>query len=406
MNGGFIAVIGLIVGGLGIMNIMMASIIDRIREIGIRRAVGATPFHIFVQVMIESVLLSSVGGVAGVFLGLGIMKFLVTMFPVDTRIAFGALELMISFGSAGNGSIAGIVARPLATLAYLRASTRIQLTDPDILLIYFYEGNDLNDNIEYLQKQAKSGKPFDNSQLQDHAYFQHYLNQSVLQQEALYQRSIDPRWYQQLYLGKFIVHASAALAVNLPHLIDPEKKDEEQAGRSPLNPPGRYSWTEPGHINHARINDSDVSLPDTVQGPSMDLDEQEKNDALVSFRESLHFLKQALPNTRVVVVYLPSVISCYAITSPQVSVQSHARRHHFVFDTPQMREQSDWIALQIGNVSRSEQAGFIDAREAIRSAAQREPVHGPLDWNHFNQAGYKALASAIIPDLKGWLATP
>lgn len=100
VTGGLIASIGLIVGGMGIMNIMMASIMDRIREIGIRRAVGATPVHIFSQVMMESILLSGIGGVVGIFLGLGILKFLITISPIDTRISFGVVELMISFGSA------------------------------------------------------------------------------------------------------------------------------------------------------------------------------------------------------------------------------------------------------------------------------------------------------------------
>lgn len=127
---------------------------------------------------------------------------------------------------------------------------------------------------------------------------------------------------------------------------------------------------------------------------------------MVSFRESLHFLKQALPNTNVVVVYLPSVISCYTISSPQVSVQSHARRGKFVFDTPDMEQQSAWIQQQIQQASAAEQVAFINAVPAIQAAAQHQMLHGPLDWNHFNAAGYNALARAIIPDLKGWLAAP
>ena len=69
---GSIAAISLLVGGIGIMNIMLASVTERTREIGIRRALGARQADIVVQFLIETVLLAGVGGVLGVVLGLGI----------------------------------------------------------------------------------------------------------------------------------------------------------------------------------------------------------------------------------------------------------------------------------------------------------------------------------------------
>jgi putative ABC transport system permease protein len=69
---GSIAAISLLVGGIGIMNIMLASVTERTREIGIRRALGARQVDIVVQFLIETVLLAGVGGVLGVLLGLGI----------------------------------------------------------------------------------------------------------------------------------------------------------------------------------------------------------------------------------------------------------------------------------------------------------------------------------------------
>ncbi|MFC5455899.1 ABC transporter permease [Prosthecobacter fluviatilis] len=69
---GSIAAISLLVGGIGIMNIMLASVTERTREIGIRRALGARQNDIVVQFLIETVLLAGVGGVLGVVLGLSI----------------------------------------------------------------------------------------------------------------------------------------------------------------------------------------------------------------------------------------------------------------------------------------------------------------------------------------------
>lgn len=72
---GSIAAISLIVGGIGIMNIMLANISERTKEIGIRRAVGAKKSDIVIQFLVETVLLSSVGGILGVLLGIAIPKF-------------------------------------------------------------------------------------------------------------------------------------------------------------------------------------------------------------------------------------------------------------------------------------------------------------------------------------------
>jgi putative ABC transport system permease protein len=68
---GFIAGISLLVGGIGIMNIMLATVTERTREIGIRRALGARQRHITVQFLVETVVLSTAGGLVGVVLGVG-----------------------------------------------------------------------------------------------------------------------------------------------------------------------------------------------------------------------------------------------------------------------------------------------------------------------------------------------
>jgi putative ABC transport system permease protein len=74
---GSIAGIALLVGGIGIMNIMLASVTERTREIGIRRALGATRRHILWQFLVETSVLSTLGGIVGVAVGVG-LSFLVT----------------------------------------------------------------------------------------------------------------------------------------------------------------------------------------------------------------------------------------------------------------------------------------------------------------------------------------
>ncbi|MEZ6234545.1 MAG: ABC transporter permease [Phycisphaerales bacterium] len=79
---GFIAGISLLVGGIGIMNIMLASVTERTREIGIRRAVGATRKHILAQFLVETSVLSAIGGLVGVGLGVGVSVGIPLLMPV------------------------------------------------------------------------------------------------------------------------------------------------------------------------------------------------------------------------------------------------------------------------------------------------------------------------------------
>ena len=104
---GSIAAISLLVGGIGIMNIMLATVSERTREIGIRRALGARKTDIVVQFLSETVLLTLVGGVLGMALG-AIIPILVTVFGhMPTVIT--AQAMILSFGiSAGIGLTFGL----------------------------------------------------------------------------------------------------------------------------------------------------------------------------------------------------------------------------------------------------------------------------------------------------------
>ncbi len=93
---GAIASISLIVGGIGIMNIMLASVLERIREIGVRRAVGATQKDILFQFLSEAVLISVAGGVAGILLGAGLSIGIERLAGIKTIVS--AVSVIVAFG--------------------------------------------------------------------------------------------------------------------------------------------------------------------------------------------------------------------------------------------------------------------------------------------------------------------
>jgi putative ABC transport system permease protein len=103
---GAIAGISLLVGGIGIMNIMLASVLERTREIGVRRAMGATQREVLLQFLLEAVAVSFLGGMLGILLGLGLTRAIAAgagwptvVVPSSVVLAFGVSALVgIVFG--------------------------------------------------------------------------------------------------------------------------------------------------------------------------------------------------------------------------------------------------------------------------------------------------------------------
>jgi putative ABC transport system permease protein len=109
LSGGLIAGISLLVGGIGIMNIMLASISERVREIGIRKSVGASTSDIFVQILVEAVAISVVGGLAGLVTSFGLVQMLSVFSPTENAPVVTVTSLLIAFAfSVVVGVLAGL----------------------------------------------------------------------------------------------------------------------------------------------------------------------------------------------------------------------------------------------------------------------------------------------------------
>jgi putative ABC transport system permease protein len=102
-----IAAVSLVVGGIGIMNIMLVSVTERTREIGVRKALGATRFNILFQFLIEAVVLCLLGGLIGILLGGGVATWLSSAFQWNTQISSSSVLMAFGF-SALVGVVFGV----------------------------------------------------------------------------------------------------------------------------------------------------------------------------------------------------------------------------------------------------------------------------------------------------------
>jgi len=109
MSGGIIAAISLLVGGIGIMNIMLASINERIRQIGICKAVGATAPAVFIQILVESVVIALLGSALGVAASYGFVQILQLVSPTANAPVITPVAMMVAVAfSAATGVLAGL----------------------------------------------------------------------------------------------------------------------------------------------------------------------------------------------------------------------------------------------------------------------------------------------------------
>lgn len=278
---------------------------------------------------------------------------------------------VLALGHSGAGSIRSLVDRPARF--FTRTARHYRLREaPAAVVVFFYEGNDLDDNLRDLKGPlccAQTAADLD----------------TLLGHWAIPGRPL-PTWL----LAGFVEGLGRSL-------IEPPPADAYQVfverGGSLVK--GRNRLVFGGRIKE---------IEEPLQGPGAQFNAEETDRALGVFAAGLGVLADRWPTSPLWVVYLPAPTTCYRFAGG-VFVErpySHpAQMDDYGWFRPgDLVARSNALAAAVRDIAYAQDAAFLDARGPLRALAREAPIHGPQDWRHFNEAGYRALGELVAETLK------
>jgi hypothetical protein len=277
---------------------------------------------------------------------------------------------VITFGASGAGSLTGLVAAPIGQLRYLDASWLYAVERPRVIVVYFYAGNDFNNNLSDLKQRFYPN--FAGRDVRDPRVFRRFLTAVVLGGNASW---VEGERGLSLTSRLFLLRTLGSVWLRPP-----------AAAREP--------WSV-GEINRVIVGGRPVAVPDALQSPGLELDDTEVALAAYVFEEALRYLQAHFPAARVRIAYIPSPLECYELASPQVDIQTYeGRRARYRIE--ELDRHHGIAVTTVRQIAERNGMAFVDATPHLRAVTRDRLVHGPRDWKHLNRAGYEALARAVL----------
>lgn len=319
---------------------------------------------------------------------------------------------VVSFARGGAGSLRGVLSEPILSYRYLHASRRFGLEPPDVFLVYFYEGNDLQDTLlellwafgieteklraggelpplTSLLQAKREGQPYylgrvlEHPRLYDPEYFRQVLAEAALKRHPLHPAVEHFHVLDELYFTRFVAGAIAG---------EYRRARGRDVGGEPHPLDARRSVLRARNV--LRIAGREHVLKRELQGPAPELSPEETDAALYAFEQSLVYLMAYFPGSDVQVVYLPSPAAVYEFVEDDVVLQPLSSRP-YVYPVGVIQARSAEVRSRIEAIARRHAAGFVDPTAALASAARARAIHGPEDWRHFNRDGYTLLGEIL-----------
>ena len=288
---------------------------------------------------------------------------------------------VISFGWGGAGSLDGIWTHPVNQFRRIN-SIGLDLQQPKTILVFFYEGNDIGNNLQLIRENYKGNEAI--GELLHSVKFNEWLNRQ-------FQNSTTE--YSSGFGGGFIFTKFLIKSVENIFLEKSKQSAEYEVTIFPATP-----------ITEAVINGKVVPLPVKLQAPPLfgvTLFEKTRgfsDDGLTVgyyiFERAIKKMKEFFSGSEIIIIYQPSVLSSYKIISPTVSFRGNMGDYGIV-DTKNLVQRHFEVCKEILKISQKLKISFFDTTKYLRNASSKGYIHGPKDWDHLNESGYRAFSDGI-----------
>jgi hypothetical protein len=275
---------------------------------------------------------------------------------------------VVTFGQGGAGSAEAFVRLPTRAIEGSRCVIFPTIEDPAYIFAYFYEGNDIDESLALSRKIATQyGRA-------DTGVIDRFLSEQ-------YGRFAS--WRCHFFLGDNISRMARFVYEYKVKKTNPFVTSETNR-------------------NTFVIAGKETPTP-AVLGPALAVAPEDIRTAIGMFDRSLAWLRRRFASAPVVVVHIPSPLSTYRLAAPTVTYLSIEDTSYHPRESASARvtANSDLLCGLVREAAVRHGTGFLDARPALRAAAAARPIHGPIDWLHFNHAGYQVFGELLarrLPD--------
>ena len=308
---------------------------------------------------------------------------------------------VVSFGQSGAGSFDGIWSEPVTQFLYINTTKNYRLHPPKYFLIFFHEGNDVYDNIQFVNESLRAtaketGKAYEINR------FQGFLKAEF---EKVVNRKFDRSFWKDMLFTRSIYQGIS----NLFKEWEASKKTSKEknfyhqsiykGGVAVILMDGRKV-----ELNVALMNGKKTGMPSHLQAPPLfgHTDSEKKiglrseslAGAIEVFKQSLLNLNKFFPQSEIKIVFIPSTLSSYKIISSNVHYRGFVQSPNII-ETATIEKSHARLCGAIKQVAVDHDFSFVNITKSIRLASSVEFMHGPLDWDHFNKRGYHVLSDHL-----------
>jgi len=320
---------------------------------------------------------------------------------------------VVSFGRGGAGSFDGIWLEPVSQFLYINSVRGYKLSPPKHLLIFFYEGNDVYDNIQFLKDNLAR---VSNKQSEKYK-FKKIINFLNTEAKKPFNQNLNNGLWKNMIFTRFLFRGISNLTKEwfsskktCQNPVKPchvEKLKKINLFPKAL-PQGKVNMTvidgKPVKLNEALVNGGRIGLPISLQAPpQLGLTDFQKKlgvrDDLIElsvyvFQETIARLANFFTKTTINIIYIPSPVSSYNIVSSHIHYRGYMGDLD-VGETEVVEEKHTKLCNTIKRFAKFNNFSFVNTTKSLRHAALSDFIHGPLDWDHFNKKGYQVLSDDL-----------